>query len=456
MLVTGRSLRAIALGGMLAVVSAALPGVARADCDVPDNGIPDETLLSKLGPAWASLGGLRPALAKGGIGVSATYYGEAFANSGGFNQGGKYDGVLDVAIDADLHKLGFWKGLCFHTNVFQIHGQSITASNIGSLMPVSSLEATPNTRLFELWLEQHMFGDKLAVKVGQLAADTEFILSEGGGFFLNGTWGWPSITAADMPSGGPAYPLATPGVRVAVTPSDKFQLLVGVYNGDPAPPCGSDDPQVCNSNGLDFELDDPPLLMVEGAYKYNQERLAGTAKLGGWNHFGDFEHQRFSAGGNLIAVTKGPGKPLNNDWGFYGIIDQLIWRLPGSEEAKGVALFGRVIGAPSDRNLIDFYADGGITFSGMIRSRPDDSFAIGFAYTGISDQVSGFDIDSGTPVARNYEALLEICYTMQLTTGWTIQPDFQYFWQPGGNVTDENGRVVENAAVFGARSTMSF
>jgi porin len=456
LLAAGQSLRAITLGGMLAVCLAALPGVARADCDVPDNGIPEESLLSKLGPAWLSLGGLRPALAKGGIGVSATYYGEAFVNSGGFNQGGKYDGVLDVAIDADLHKLGFWKGLCFHTNGFQIHGQSITASNIGSLMPVSSLEATPNTRLFELWLEQHMFGDKLAVKVGQLAADTEFILSEGGGFFLNGTWGWPSITAADLPSGGPAYPLATPGVRVAVTPNDKFQLLVGVYNGDPAPPCGSDDPQVCNSNGLDFELDDPPLLMVEGAYKYNQERLAGTVKLGGWNHFGDFEHQRFSDGGNLIAVTGLFGKPLDNDWGFYGSIDQLIWRLPGSEEAKGVALFGRVIGAPSDRNLIDFYADGGITFSGMIRSRPDDSFAIGFAYTGISDQVSAFDIDSGAPVVRNYEALLEICYTMQLASGWTLQPDFQYFWQPGGNVTDENGRVVENAAVFGARTSISF
>jgi porin len=456
MLVRGRSLQAMVLGGVLAAWLAALPGAARADCDVPDNGIPDETLLSKLGPAWASLGGLRPALAKGGIGVSATYYGEAFANSGGFNQGGKYDGVLDVAIDADLHKLGFWKGLCFHTNGFQIHGQSITASNIGSLMPVSSLEATPNTRLFELWVEQHMFDDKLAVKVGQLAADTEFILSEGGGFFLNGTWGWPSITAADMPSGGPAYPLATPGVRVAVTPSDKLQLLVGVYNGDPAPPCGSDDPQVCNSNGLDFELDDPPLLMVEGAYKYNQDRLAGTVKLGGWNHFGTFEDQRFSTGGNLIAVTGEPGRPLDNDWGLYGIIDQLIWRLPGSEDPKGVGVFARVIGAPEDRNLVDFYFDGGFTFSGMIRSRPDDSFAIGFAYTGISDRVSAFDIDSGSPVARNYEALLEICYTMQLTKGWTIQPDFQYFWQPGGNVTDENGRVVENAAVFGARSTMSF
>jgi len=59
-------------------------------------------------------------------------------------------------------------------------------------------------------------------------------------------------------------------------------------------------------------------------------------------------------------------------------------------------------------------------------------------------------------VARNYEALLEICYTMQLATGWTLQPDFQYIWQPGGNVPDEDARAAENAAVFGARSTMSF
>ncbi len=175
--------------------------------------------------------------------------------------------------------------------------------------------------------------------------------------------------------------------------------------------------------------------MIEGAYKYNQSgRLPGTVKLGGWNHFGDFEHQRFDSGGALIAVTGRPGRPLDNDWGLYGIIDQLIWRLPGSEDPKGVALFGRVIGAPDDRNLVDFYADGGITFSGMIPGRPDDAFAIGFAYTGISNQVRAYDIDLGEPVARNYEALLEICYTMQLAKGWTLQPDFQYIWQPGGNV----------------------
>ena len=73
-------------------------------------------------------------------------------------------------------------------------------------MPVSNLEATPATRLDEMYLEQHLFNDQLAIKIGQLAADTEFILSESYPYFLNGTWGWPSIAAADMPSGGPAYP----------------------------------------------------------------------------------------------------------------------------------------------------------------------------------------------------------------------------------------------------------
>ena len=45
MLVAGRSLRALALGGMLAAGLAASPNGAWADCDVPDKGIPEESLL---------------------------------------------------------------------------------------------------------------------------------------------------------------------------------------------------------------------------------------------------------------------------------------------------------------------------------------------------------------------------------------------------------------------------
>jgi porin len=441
-----KSRKCLILGAVaIAAALIALPGQASANCDVTDTGIPDDAAFK------ADIGGTRAALARAGIGVGGYYYGETFYNWGGFDQGGEYDGVLELYMNVDMKKAIGWSGLCFFANGYQIHGNSITAANIGSLMPVSNLEATDATRLFELWFEQHMFNDKVTVKFGQLAADAEFVISEGGGYFLNGTWGWPSITAADLPSGGPAYPLATPGVRVAINPNEKLGLMVAVYNGDPAPKCRSDDPQVCNPHGLDFELDDPPLLMVEGKYSYNPNGLAGTVKLGGWNHFGEFYHQRFDSGGALIAVTGNDGRPLDHDWGLYGIIDQLVWRVPGSEEAKGVGVFARFIGAPADRNLVDFYFDGGVTFIGMFRKRPNDALAVGFAYTNISNQVSAFDVDFGEPVARNYESLVEICYTYQINDGWSVQPNFQYIWQPGGGVDGQ-----ENATVVGARTTIGF
>ena len=435
---------------LIAATMLALPSTAAADCGVTETGIPEEAVVA-IDP-W----GVRRAMAKSGIGVGGTYYGEFFANSGGVHQGGEYDGGLHLYLTADMHQLGLWKGLCFYVDGFQLHGVSITAANLGSLIPVSGIEATPATRLFEIWFEQFMLDKKLSVKVGQIAVDTEFMLSEGAAWLLSATYGWPPITAADLPNGGPAYPLSQPAVRIAINPNERFGLMAAVYNGDPAPGCEGD-PQVCNNHGLEFNFNDPPLLFAEASYRYNQSRLPGTIKVGGWNHFDKFDHQRFDSGGGLIAVTGNPGRPLDHNWGLYGIIDQYVWRMPDSnDEPKGVAIFARFVGAPDDRNLVDFYTDMGITFTGMIPGRPDDALAIGFAYVGISDTVHAFDVDLGLPVARNYESAVEICYTMQIRPGWLLQPDFQYIWQPGGNVTDENGRRIDNAAVGGLRTTLSF
>ncbi len=126
-----------------------------------------------------------------------------------------------------------WSGLTFFTNGYQIHGQSISALNLGVLMPVSFIEALPATRLFELWLEQKLMGDNLTLRFGQLSADSEFAISKGAGAFLNGSWGWPSIMGINLPDGGPAYPMAAPAARLAFKPNDNLGFLVGVFSGDP-------------------------------------------------------------------------------------------------------------------------------------------------------------------------------------------------------------------------------
>ena len=449
--------KAAGVASVLVLALMSLPTLAHAaNCDLAESdlthgaapGIPDGAAFA-LDP-----GGVRRELRKHGIEVGGAYYGEAFYDWGGVKDGGAYDGVLGLYMNADMQKLGFWKGLCFHADGYQIHGRSITGENVGGLMPVSSFEAEPATRLFELWFEQHLFDDTVSVKIGQLAADAEFFIAEGGGYFLNGAWGWAPIAAENNPNGGPAYPLATPGVRVAMAPTENTSLLVGVFNGDPAPECNKagGDPQRCNPDGLDFGLRNSALLMIEGAYSYSLSggALPGTIKVGGWNHFGDFTHNRVDVGGELVAISGNDGKPLENNHALYIILDQLLWHAPGSEEGQGVGFFTRFAGAPDDRNLVDFYFDVGLTFTGMIPGRPDDALAIGYAYTGISDSVQAFNVDAGEPAGSGHEALIEIAYTMEVMEGWTLQPDFQYIWNPGG------GTEGDNATVVGARSTFAF
>ncbi len=180
--------------------------------------------------------------------------------SGGLNRETHYDGRLELWLDADLDTIVGWKGLTFHANAYQIHGSSITAESLGSLMPVSFIEATPATRLFELYLEQSLADGKVTIRAGQLAADSEFIISDGAGAFLNGTWGWPSITAADLPNGGPAYPLPAPGIRVAITPTKTTASWRAIFNGDVVDDCPPGaDPQRCNPHGLDFPFGDGAL-----------------------------------------------------------------------------------------------------------------------------------------------------------------------------------------------------
>lgn len=150
--------------------------------------------------------------------------------------------------------------------------------------------------------------------------------------------------------------------------------------------------------------------------------------------------------------------------GLYGVLDQLIYRLPGTSD-QGVGLFARLAASPADRNLVDLYADGGLTFKGLLFGREDDTFGVGLGLARISARAGDFDRDVNAlaglaaPV-RDYEAVIEVTYQAQIIPGWTVQPDFQYIIHPGGNVADPGDpfglRRVKDAAVIGVRTTLRY
>jgi porin len=293
-------------------------------------------------PAWSlpdalrqltDWNGARSKLDHAGLKFSFTYFADGFDNpTGGVQQGPGYDGRFGAIVDADLEKLAGWSGGLFHASVHQIHGTEFSAKNLDNLMTVSGAEEPTSTRLFNLWIGQDI-GRQVNVRVGQFTAAQEFFVSDSASLFVNSTFGWPLLNSLDMPSGGPNYPEATPGIRVRYAPTREISVKAAIFNGDPAGP-GSGNPVERDPHGLAFRVNDPPFFIAEFTYAYdqnvprtvrenpNQERNASrpaqpppeqdmpnAIKFGAWLNTGWFADQRFNSAGGLLAVS---GPPLQH------------------------------------------------------------------------------------------------------------------------------------------------
>ncbi|AWN40413.1 carbohydrate porin [Methylobacterium durans] len=415
----------------------------------------------------------RAALKARGIEIGLTSIGETIGIlRGGLRRRSVYEGRLDVQVDADLGVLAGWQGLRVHANAYQIHGTGPTRYHVGSLAPVSGIEGLPATRLHELWLEQGFLDRTLSLRAGNLAADAEFLVSPSATLFTNGTFGWPVIAAANLPSGGPAAPLATPGLRVRWEAAPETSLMFGLFNGDPAHARGSRlalDPQRRNPDGTDFSLHGSPFLIAEAARAYSLggpgPDLTGVVKVGYFHHFGAFDDVRIDRGGVPLAAPWSSGLPARrrgND-GLYALFDQTVYREDEAGE-RGAAVFARVAASPSPASLVSLYADAGIVYKGLLPGRPDDVAGLGLAHTRIARRARLSDWDralfAGLPLPiRRSETALELTYQAVVAPGFTVQPSLQYVAAPGGgagNPRRPDLARLRNSVVLGLRATVQY
>ena len=352
--------------------------------------------------------------------------------------------------------------------MFQIDGGGLSRGALLNYLTVSGIEALPTTRLYEIWFEQK-WGTKLAWRAGQLAADSEFMTAKYTDVFTNASLGWPAGLSVNMPSGGPSPPLAAMGTRLRADLSDNFSLLGAVFDGNAAGP-GPNDPQLRDRYGLNFRVNDPPLVLGEMQFLWNAKKgdpgLSGKFKIGGWQHFGDFNDQRFSANGLSLADPASGGMPatLSGDHGIYSVFEQKLYRVANDND-RGIGIFARVSYSPPDRNLIDLYADAGIELLGLADPLPKDKFGIAVAYARVSSFARALDMDfqqlnGPSWPTRSFEALVTAVYQYEVKPGWTMQPNFQYIIHPGGGATDPlgpmPGKVLKDAAVLGLRTVVKF
>ena len=457
---------ALATGSMICVSVSAAAQAAEAAPDAVK-----ETSFWKRDTLTGDWGGARNTLKdKYGTEVTIGYIGETLSVlSGGVHRHTSYEGRLEFSLDTDLQKLGGWKGASTHVTVFNIHGGAHNAEeNVGSIADPSNIDAHATTRLFTLWYQQKLWDDRLSVRIGQLASDDEFFISPTAGGLINATFGWTGMLGSNILSGGPAYPLSAPGVRVAIKAADKVTLLTAVFSGDPAGRNCNRDPQECNKHGTTFSFSGGALWMNELQYATNQEKkpqgLPSIFKIGAWYATADYADKHYGrngAGGVVSLADPSAVAPLNHagNWGFYGLADQTV----GRWDERSLSVFVRSGIQPSDRNLISFHVDGGVGVKGLLHGRSDDLLTFGMAYRRISPSAVALDRDmlaaNGPPSPiRNYEMQVELDYLAQIAPWWTIQADLQHIRHPGGRVSDPSNPnlIVKDALVIGVRSTMNF
>jgi porin len=432
--------------------------------------------ISRSNYMLGDLFGARTVLSRYGISLGLQETSEVLGNiTGGSRHGFDYDGLTQAVLQLDTERAFGLHGGTFNISALQIHGRNLSTENLQSLQTASGIEADRSTRLWELWYQQKFLDeDRLDIKIGQQSLDQEFMVTQNGSYFVNTMFGWPMLPSADLPGGGPAYPLSALGVRVRARPLDEVSFLLGVFNGSPVH-TNSGDPQMRNPSGTSFPLDGGALVIAELQYSFpslgtmvspdSGEPLSRTYKVGFWYDTERFADQRVDTNGLSLAnpASNGTARTHKGNFAVYGVADQMIWR-SFDEPDRNVNLFVRAMGTPlGDRNLISFSLNAGLTMHEPFLHRDDDTFAIGMGYAQVSGRASGLDADTGTfgnpgyPV-RGGETFLEATYQYQVTPWLQVQPDAQYVFKPGAGLPNPNkpGQTIKNETVIGLRTNIQF
>jgi len=377
--------------------------------------------------------GLRDYLGNYGIDPTLQYKGDFFSNvSGGIKRGNNYLDNLDIRFDIDNEKLMGLKGNKAVISFVNNFGAAPNENLVGSVQGVDNIETSTNTfKLYELWTEQSMLEDKLAVLVGLRDLNAEFAQTDMTGNFIKPTMQLGQSFAQSGLNGPSVFPNTSLAARVKVMPVENTYLSAAVFDGVPG------DPNRPHGTEINLRPRDGLLMVAEAGYTPNApdaESVANKFAVGAWTYSKHMD--------DLVAVD-GNGDPLQKRMmGAYVLSSYEIY----NEAAKSLGIFLRAGIADGDTAQVDWDYETGMVAHGFIAARPDGEIGAGLSQSHNSNKF----MESMGGVADRNEYSLELYYRDQIMRGVALQPDIQYVINPG---TD---RVTKNATILGARIDINF
>lgn len=354
---------------------------------------------------------------------SLTVTGEFWHNaSGGLATGSRWNSLVDLGATVDFAQIGGPAGSSLTAQLFWIENQ-YTAADFGDLTgaanPVSGLHAGDAWRVFNLFYRQTWDGERLALKVGQLAIDDDFMGSDYAGLFAFSALGaMPSQVATGhcgSLGGGCAYPIyavAAPGLHLAASLTETLSAQLGLYHGGP----GRDQR---TNHGFDWDdgAGQGVVVFYEGAYSFSLLGRASTIRAGGAVHTGRFDDYSRVAADEAVREVRGL-------YSFYLIQDVVLAARDAEHPLLG-AFWRAGLSPQHDRSAVRIYGDAGLNWFGPLPSRPADTLGLAVSYMEYGDHYRRLD-----PALAAAETALELTYRAQVTDRLALQAIVQRHFNP--------------------------
>jgi len=366
--------------------------------------------------------------------------------NGGLRTGGWYDHLLDFGLRLNTSRLGWWEDGNFLVQghwAEQAGNGECFGEQTGAFNPASGIMAGDHIRVFNLYYRHVWSQDKVTLKVGQIAIDDDFMLSDYTGLFLNSAFGaMPSQVGTPLATScgnGPAFPIysvAAPGAFLKTCLTEKFSSQLGLYYGNPGP-------DKTDNYGFDWATQSPAELGLfwENGIGYNLSQHPGAFRFGLSYHTGDLDDFKALNNGNA-SIGK---QSIPN----YYIVNDFILLADKTGKTKLGLFFRGGIASELDLSTVGCYADAGFNWFGPLRIRPDDTAGVAISYTKFS---AAFQNSSGPDGFGADETTIEITYKAQVTSWMTIQGDTQVLFNP--EVTP-NSNQRQTTTIIGLRLTFT-
>lgn len=354
------------------------------------------------------------------LSCESSYTGDLCNNvRGGLKRGTAYLGLANLRLGFDTELAGTWKGGYFFINGAAAHGKSPTETLLGDFQVASNIDAGDHIYLHELWFRQTV--GKTEIVAGLQDMNTRFIVSDEAGYYLNSSFGVPSVVSSNVPV--PIYPLTALGISLHTSLSKQWNLSLAIFDGCPTH-------FEANPYNTDWKLkkDDGALWMAELHYSYRLKGYAGRLKSGYYYH-SKMVHQDVETGL--------PQKVFDYNHGIYFLVEQNIWE--GIATGRNLSAFAQAALSPGKVNTHHFYGGAGITYCGIFEPSGTDALGLAIAHARFNHSV------------HRTETVAELFYKVDLTSRISLQPDIQYIMNPAGTTMQ-----LENALLGTVRIGIHF